>query len=405
MKDKLLLKALVCSAFMCSLSMGTMAADVSTDVKAGDTDRSSWMDRTDIGIGLQGTQKDSYHDAKINPRPYTRNSNSYYRSTHSSKKEIKPIQYFIETIQPIKYYGKNDSSVLFVQGRLDSNGGEKVSTHAYWNGGGGSEHDNQVNSQNDYVDKGETVQHDSLGLVGSVGVGYRRLSKHEHAYIGANTFLDYAFKNKLSRASVGLEYVAGLNKISTNVYYGLSTKKTEPYYFNDSLIIVPRQDEFYDPNDGHPNGFTKIRYAYEHVLDGYNLRYTRDFKNARWISTYVDVYHWKTKSPGEHPTSMYYINQHKWQSINGLKLGATVNVTPHITLDLGFNKNNISSGEPYVSIMYTLGQSKYAYFGGKHSEDTLNTARSEMLDKVKRHEMAVEYYWEQNYRATPWNVL
>lgn len=55
MKDKLLLKALVCSAFICSVSMGTMAADVSTDVKAGDTDRSSWMDRTDIGIGLQGT--------------------------------------------------------------------------------------------------------------------------------------------------------------------------------------------------------------------------------------------------------------------------------------------------------------------------------------------------------------
>lgn len=56
MKNKLILKALVCSAFMCSLSVGTMAADVSTDVKAGDTEQSSWMDRTDIGIGLQGTQ-------------------------------------------------------------------------------------------------------------------------------------------------------------------------------------------------------------------------------------------------------------------------------------------------------------------------------------------------------------
>lgn len=55
MKDKLILKALVCSAFMCSLSVGTMAADVSTDVKAGDTEQSNWMDRTDIGIGLQGS--------------------------------------------------------------------------------------------------------------------------------------------------------------------------------------------------------------------------------------------------------------------------------------------------------------------------------------------------------------
>jgi len=102
---------------------------------------------------------------------------------------------------------------------------------------------------------------------------------------------------------------------------------------------------------------------------------------------------------------MFYIDQHKWQSIHGLKVGAKMNVTPHISVDVGIGKSNISSVEPYVSVMYTLGKSRYAYFGGKHSEDTLTTARSEMLDKVKRHEMAVEYYWEQNYRDTPWDVL
>ena len=41
MKDKLIIKTLVCSAFMCSLSMGIMAADVSTNVKTGDTEQSS----------------------------------------------------------------------------------------------------------------------------------------------------------------------------------------------------------------------------------------------------------------------------------------------------------------------------------------------------------------------------
>lgn len=76
---------------------------------------------------------------------------------------------------------------------------------------------------------------------------------------------------------------------------------------------------------------------------------------------------------------------------------------PHISVDLGFNSNNISSGISYVTIMYTLGQSKYAYFGGKHSEDSLTTARSKMLDKVKRNEMVVESYWEQNYTDGPWN--
>lgn len=108
MKDKLILKALVCSAFMCSLSVGTMAAEVSTDVKAGD----------------------------------------------------------------------------------------KISTRAYWNGGEGG---SALVQQPHYYDKGETTKHDSLGVVASVGVGYRRLSEHEHAYVGGTVFYDYAVNDKLSR--------------------------------------------------------------------------------------------------------------------------------------------------------------------------------------------------------------
>ena len=81
----------------------------------------------------------------------------------------------------------------------------------------------------------------------------------------------------------------------------------------------------------------------------------RDYKNARWLSSYVEGYHWKTKAPGEQPTEMFYIDQHKWQTIHGLKVGAKMNVTPHISVDLGLGKSNISSVEPYVSVMYTLG--------------------------------------------------
>ena len=62
-------------------------------------------------------------------------------------------------------------------------------------------------------------------MVGTAGVGYRRLSTHEHAYVGANVFYDYAFKNKFSRISAGLEYVAGLNTTSVNVYRGFQKKR------------------------------------------------------------------------------------------------------------------------------------------------------------------------------------
>lgn len=397
---KVIIKSLVCTALTCSFATCALAADKDT----GENVQSNWMDRTDIGIGFKGAQEDSYHDYAMPNKQMTDNNLSYdtrfhYRN-HNSKQKMN-AKYFIETLQPIKKY---DKSMVFVQGRLDGNGGEKVSTTTYWNG---SDSDfGRIDGQGVYIDKGEVVEHDTLGVVGTAGVGYRRLSTHEHAYVGANVFYDYAFKDKFSRVSAGLEYVAGLNTISVNVYRGLSENKVGPYDINTPLRQVPRAIDFHDSLSSPPDGIHRTpRYSYEHVLDGFDIRYTRDYKNARWLSSYVEGYHWKTKAPGEHPEEMYYIDQHKWQSIHGLKVGAKMNVTPHISVDLGIGKSNISSIEPYVSVMYTLGKSRYAYFGGKHSENVMTSARSKMFDKVKRSDMKVEYYWEQDLRDGPWDHL
>ena len=400
---KVIIKSLVCTALTYSFATCALAADIAT----AENVRSRWLDRTDIGIGFKGSQEDSYHDYAMPNKQMTDNNLGYdtrfhYRN-HNSKQKMN-AKYFIETLQPIKQYGKDGKSMVFVQGRLDGNGGEKVSTTTYWNG---SDSDfGRIDGQGTYIDKGEVVKHDTLGVVGTAGVGYRRLSTHEHAYFGANVFYDYAFKDKLSRVSAGLEYVAGLNTISVNVYHGLSEKTVGPYHVSMSLRQVPRAIDFHDSLSSPPDGIRKTpRYSYEHVLDGFDIRYTRDYKNARWLSSYVEGYHWKTKAPGEHPEEMYYIDQHKWQSIHGLKVGAKMNVTPHISVDLGIGKSNISSVEPYVSVMYTLGKSRYAYFGGKHSENVINTARSKVFDKVKRGDMKVEYYWEQDLRDGPWDHL
>ena len=397
---KVIIKSLVCTALTCSFATCALAADKDN----GENVQSSWMDRTDIGIGFKGAQEDSYHDYAMPNKQMTDNNLSYdtrfhYRN-HNSKQKMN-AKYFIETLQPIKKY---DKSMVFVQGRLDGNGGEKVSTTTYWNGS--DSNFGRIDGQGTYIDKGEVVEHDTLGVVGTAGVGYRRLSTHEHAYVGANVFYDYAFKDKFSRVSAGLEYVAGLNTISVNVYRGLSENKVGPYDINTPLRQVPRAIDFHDSLSSPPDGIHRTpRYSYEHVLDGFDIRYTRDYKNARWLSSYVEGYHWKTKAPGEHPEEMYYIDQHKWQSIHGLKVGAKMNVTPHISVDLGIGKSNISSIEPYVSVMYTLGKSRYAYFGGKHSENVMTSARSKMFDKVKRSDMKVEYYWEQDLRDGPWDHL
>ncbi len=55
------------------------------------------------------------------------------------------------------------------------------------------------------------------------------------------------------------------------------------------------------------------------------------------------------------------------------------------------------SGDPYLSVMYTLGHSKFAYRGGQHSDSTVTTARDKMLDKVIRNDMVVESYHELDY--------
>ena len=397
---RVIIKSLVCTALAGSFATCAFAADKDN----WENVQSSWMDRTDIGIGFKGSQKDSYHDYAMPNKQMTDNNLSYdtrfHYHNHNSKQKMN-AKYFIETLQPIKKY---DKSMVFVQGRLDGNGGEKVSTTTFWNG---SDADfGRIDGQGTYIDKGEVVEHDTLGVVGTAGVGYRRLSTHEHAYVGANVFYDYAFKDKFSRVSAGLEYVAGLNTISVNVYHGLSEKKVGPYDINTPLRQVPRAIDFHDSLSSPPDGIRRTpRYSYEHVLDGFDIRYTRDYKNARWLSSYVEGYHWKTKAPGEHPAEMFYIDQHKWQSIHGLKVGAKMNVTPHISVDLGIGKSNISSVEPYVSVMYTLGKSRYAYFGGKHSENVMTSARSKMFDKVKRSDMKVEYYWEQDLRDGPWDHL
>jgi len=355
---RVIIKSLVCTALTFSFATCAFAADKDN----GETVQSSWMDRTDIGIGFKGTQEDTYHDYAMPNKQMTDNNLSYdsrfhYRN-HNSKQKMN-AKYFIETLQPIKQYGKDGKSVVFVQGRLDGNGGEKVSTTTYWNG---SDADlGRIDGQGSYIDKGEVVEHDTLGVVGTAGIGYRRLSTH---------------------------------------------KKVGPYDFNTPLRQVPRAIDFHDSFSTAPDGIRRTpRYSYEHVLDGFDIRYTRDYKNARWLSSYVEGYHWKTKAPGEHPTEMFYIDQHKWQSIHGLKVGAKMNVTPHISVDLGIGKSNISSVEPYVSVMYTLGKSRYAYFGGKHSENVMTSARSKMFDKVKRSDMKVEYYWEQDLRDGPWDHL
>ena len=189
-----------------------------------------------------------------------------------------------------------------------------------------------------------------FGTTLNVGLGYRVLNESETHLVGVNTFYDYGFKRHHARIGGGVEYFTGQNEFRANVYKGVSGEKE----------------------------IDATNHIFEKVVDGYDVGYATTFKNARWARAYVEGYHWDFKHHDDQ---------------NGFKVGAELQVTPNISVDAGYNKSTHHSGDAYGKIMYTLGKTDFALFGGKHGDDSVSTVRSKMLDKVRRNNnIVVERY-------------
>ena len=375
MSKTLMIKAMVLGAVACVFSATGFAADVQNGHGQGIADsttevngakheavRSNWMDRTDIKVGTQ---------SKVG------------------------TQVSIETLQPLTHYDENSKSVLFVQGGVGKGGQEhKVN---YFDGSGGIwyPYDSATGTMET---KTKPERHDetkSLGTVGNIGLGYRQLSNHEHAYVGVNVFADRAFSENVNRVSGGLEYVAGLNEVRVNVYRGLGNIKSQSY-----MVRVP-ESHLPIPLNGGTANYTV--YKSQKVLSGYDINYARTFKNARWARVYIGAYHWNglgisSYSGGTSPISNLG-NSSGWQ------LGTTLQVTPHVSLDLGYTSDSKYASGAYGFVKYTLGTSKFAWHGGKHSDDTITNARARMLDKVKRNPMMIGKSYEEFWAVVPYDAL
>lgn len=375
MSKTLMIKAMVLGAVACAFSATGFAADVqnghgqgiadsSTEVNGAKHEavRSNWMDRTDIKVGTQ---------SKMGK------------------------QVSVETLQPLTHYDENSKSVLFVQGGVGKGGQEhKVN---YFDGSGGIwyPYDSATGTMET---KTKPERHDetkSLGTVGNIGLGYRQLSNHEHAYVGVNVFADRAFSENVNRVSGGLEYVAGLNEVRVNVYRGLGNIKSQSY-----MVRVP-ESHLPIPLNGGTANYTV--YKSQKVLSGYDINYARTFKNARWARVHIGAYHWNglgisSYSGGTSPISDLG-NSSGWQ------VGTTLQVTPHVSLDLGYTSDSKYASGAYGFVKYTLGTSKFAWHGGKHSDDTITNARARMLDKVKRSSMMIGKSYEEFWAVVPYDAL
>ncbi|VYT82591.1 Uncharacterised protein [Veillonella atypica] len=375
MSKTLMIKAMALGAVACAFSATGFAADVQNGHGQGIADsitevngakheavRSNWMDRTDIKVGTQ---------SKMGK------------------------QVSVETLQPLTHYDENSKSVLFVQGGVGKGGQEhKVN---YFDGSGGIwyPYDSATGTMET---KTKPERHDetkSLGTVGNIGLGYRQLSNHEHAYVGVNVFADRAFSENVNRVSGGLEYVAGLNEVRVNVYRGLGNIKSQSY-----MVRVP-ESHLPIPLNGGTANYTV--YKSQKVLSGYDINYARTFKNARWARVHIGAYHWNglgisSYSGGTSPISDLG-NSSGWQ------LGTTLQVTPHVSLDLGYTSDSKYASGAYGFVKYTLGTSKFAWHGGKHSDDTITNARARMLDKVKRSPMMIGKSYEEFWAVVPYDAL
>lgn len=403
MKHKLVLTSMVLGAMACSISIVVGAANVApqvSDTAKHDAVQSNWMDRTDIAVGIQtGGQ------SKLDKGHFlTDDQNSIYNKKSDYGNLTKA---YIETLQPISHYDENSKSVLFVQGRI-GRGGEKIASkemRGYFINEPIILRNGQLSSYT--IKNTDEKSSETLGIIGTVGIGYRRLSRNEHAYVGINAFVDRAFTDNYNRISGGVEYVNGLNEVYANVYRGRGNK---------DLVKGGGGNPY--PKRLYPNGYpdtfpydtipSENYYTYKggRALGGYEIGFARSFKNARWARAYVNGYRWKGQGFGHEQ----YYNPGRpghwsvpWFSVRdanhykGIKIGAELQLTPHISLDIGYNNANNMSKGMYGTVKYTLGTSKFAFWGGKHSDDTITTARSKMLNKVRRQDMIVESFDDIEY--------
>ena len=181
-----------------------------------------------------------------------------------------------------------------------------------------------------------------IGTTLNVGIGYRRISKDDRRLYGAHLFYDHRFLRHHDRLSGGLEYMSGESEFRFNWYCSAS----------DERVL--------DAN----------LHTLERVANGYTLEYGKTFKNARWARVYVEGYHW---------------NPERQADKNGLRVGSELQLTPRVSVDMGYNKPEHNSGGAYGKITFRLAGSPVAWYGGKHSVEGAMSVRSKMLSLVRRH--------------------
>lgn len=186
------------------------------------------------------------------------------------------------------------------------------------------------------------------GTTSNLGIGWRKLSEDKTSILGFNAFYDYGFKHNLSRVGIGAEYFNKLAEYRTNFYFPVSGD---------------RQIDETISNDG-------ILYTYIRAVQGLDYEVGSTLANAQWLGFYA--------------SGFYYDNKHN-DDERGYKLRSTLQLSPRISMEMGYTKSNLSSGDLYGKIQYQLADKLGpSLFGNSHKDKKANDISYKLLQKVQR---------------------
>ncbi len=186
--------------------------------------------------------------------------------------------------------------------------------------------------------------HDQKRPTINLGIGQRWLSPNKSTITGVNVFVDYETKSQHSRASLGGEYKRSAFEANTNVYWGLSSKRS---------VTV--------------NGVAEN----EEVLDGWDVIVKGQVPYIPWASFTATHYKW---------------NRDTKANIEGGKAGVEIALNSASTLEAGIQDDNDMNNSVYVELTYTFGvENKPTDFSidsvAFRNNDDMT---SHLLDKVER---------------------
>ncbi len=181
----------------------------------------------------------------------------------------------------------------------------------------------------------------------NLGVGLRWLSDDKTSIAGINTFYDYAFKHDLSRVGIGAEYFNKQAEYRANVYIPTSgDRQTGKSVLTDGIL-----------------------YSYIRAVSGFDYEVGTSLANAPWLSLYASGFHYDNKYQADE---------------NGYRLRGKMQLTPRLSMEMGYTHSNLSNGSLYGKVLYQLADTAGPALRGGSDPERASDISHKLLQKVQR---------------------